>query len=313
MRREWWWCAAILVVAGCSTGGGEGATASTSTTTETTGVVSVMAPTPPAVETVELQVGPGPEVMVSGGLLPSAVTSAISSKGGELADTASWDARYETFGLPRIAGPGVRLVAGEIEALAVDGGWQRRDALQWLFMDVSHASLESILEELAVAAEVSDWSVIERHETVGGGDCTERTFTTSTSEAAWKLSGCTYPEFAGMFAVAVERSGTFVHTPSPVDPSVAAVATSVDGQVTAVSVIFDHPTSTGSAVTLTATVTVSFDAGLADAKALLTEGPLAGWRAAPGDGSVMYSGGIGTRWVVSSGQARLTATGRLSS
>ena len=139
MRREWWWCAAILVVAGCSTGGGEGATASTSTTTETTGVVSVMAPTPPAVETVELQVGPGPEVMVSGGLLPSAVTSAISSKGGELADTASWDARYETFGLPRIAGPGVRLVAGEIEALAVDGGWQRRDALQWLFIASVHS------------------------------------------------------------------------------------------------------------------------------------------------------------------------------
>lgn len=310
MRHEWW-SALALLVAGCSTGGGERATPSTSTTTEMTAVVS--APAPRHVETVALPAGPGPEVTVSGGLLPSAVTSAIMSKGGELADTASWDARYETFGLPRVAGPGVRLVAGEIEASAVDGGWQRRDALQWLFMDVSHASLDSILDELAAAAEVSDWAVGERQETVGNGDCTERTFTTPTDSATWKLSGCTYPDFAGMFAVAVERSGTFVNAPSPVDPSVAALVSSVDGQVTAVSVVFDHPTSTGSAVTLTATATVSFDAGLADAEATLTAGPLAGWRVAPGDGSVMYSGGIGTRWVVSSGEATLTATGRLTS
>ena len=66
----------------------------------------------------------------------------------------------------------MRLVAGEIEASAVDGGWQRRDALQWLFMDVSHASLDSILDELAAAAEVSDRAVGERQETVGNGDCT---------------------------------------------------------------------------------------------------------------------------------------------
>ena len=85
------------------------------------------------------------------------------------------------------------------------------------------------------------------------------------------------------------------------------------GQVTAVSVIFDHPTATGSAVTLTATATVSFGTGLAEAEATLSAGPLAGWRASPGDGSIMYSGGIGARWVVSSGEATLTATGRLLS
>lgn len=310
MRREWW-CAAALLVASCSTGSGDETTASTSTTTEST--VAVSAPAPNGVESVALQVGPGPEVRVSGGLLPSAVTSAMTSKGGELADTASWDASYETFGLPRVAGPGARLVAGEIEAVAVDGGWQRRDALQWLFMDVSHVSLGSILDELAAAAEVGDWAVSERQETVGNGDCTERTFTRATDTTTWKLSGCAYPDFAGMFAVAVERSGTLVNAPSPVDPSVAAVVSSVGGQVTAVSVVFDHPTSTGSAVTLTATATVSFGAGLADAEATLMAGPLAGWRVAPGDGSVMYSGGIGTRWVVSSGEATLTSTGRLTS
>jgi hypothetical protein len=207
----------------------------------------------------------------------------------------------------------VRLVAGEIEASAVDGGWQRRDALQWLFMDVSHASLDSILDELAAAAEVSGWAVSERTETISNGDCIERTFTTLSTPTTWKLSGCKYPDYAGMFAVAVERSGTFANAPSPVDPSVAAVASSVDGQVTAVSVVFDHPTSTGSAVTLTATATVSFDAGLAVAEATLSAGPLTGWRMAPGEGSVMYSGGIGTRWVVSSGEATITASGRLTS
>ena len=123
MRRECW-CAAILAVASCSTGGGNGATTSTTPSTAATAEVTIMATTP-ADAPAELPVGPGPEVQVSGGMLPSSVTSAITSKGGEVADTASWDARYETFGLPRVAGPGVRLVAGEIEASAVDDGWRR--------------------------------------------------------------------------------------------------------------------------------------------------------------------------------------------
>jgi hypothetical protein len=116
-----------------------------------------------------------------------------------------------------------------------------------------------------------------------------------------------------MFAVAVERSGVFTNAPSPVDPSVATVASSLDGEVSAVSVFFGRPASTGSAATLTVSATVSFDDGLADAEATLTTGPLLGWRLSPGEGSVMYSGGIGARWVVSSGEATLTATGRLLS
>lgn len=250
---------------------------------------------------------------MSGGMLPSSVTSAMTSKGGEVADTASWDARYETYGLPRVAGPGARLVAGEIEASAVDGGWRRRDALQWLFIDTTHASLGALLDELAADADINDWVVSERQETVGNGECIERSLTNAATTTTWKLSGCVYPDFAGMFAVAVERSGVFTNAPSPVDPSVNAVASSLDGEVTAVSVFFGPPASTGSAVTLTVSATVRFDAGLADAEATLTTGPLTGWRTAPGEGSVMYSGGIGARWVVSSGEATLTATGRLLS
>ena len=312
MRRHEWWCAGVLLLVGCSASEHhEVPAASTSTTTEVTTVVS--ATTVSGRELVTLPAGPGQEVTVSGGLLPATVTSAITSRGGELADTSSWDARYESFGLPRVAGPGVRLVAGEIEAAAVDGGWQRRDALQWLLMDVSHASLDSILDELATAADIGDWAMAERKETVSDGDCVERTLTTSSSSTTWKLSGCAYPDFASMYAVAVERSGKFTNDPSPVDPSVAAVAASLDGDVTAVSVFFGRPTSTGSASTVSASATVTFAAGLADAEARLTAGPLAGWRASPGDGSIMYSGGIGTRWVVSSGEATLTAVGRLAS
>lgn len=310
MRREWW-CASVLLVAGCSNGGGDGTTTTTSMTATTAEVVTVT--TPPADAPGTLPVGPGPEVQVSGGMLPSSVTSAMTSTGGEVADTASWDARYETFGLPRVAGPGARLVAGEIEASAVDGGWRRRDALQWLFIDTTHASLGELLDELAAGADINDWVVSERQETVSNGECIERVVTNAATTTTWKLSGCTYPDFAGMFAVAVERSGVFTNAPSPVDPTVAMVATSVDGEVTAVSVFFGPPASTGSAATLTVSATVSFDAGLADAEAALTTGPLLGWRAAPGEGSVMYSGGIGARWVVSSGEATLSATGRLLS
>jgi hypothetical protein len=127
------------------------------------------------------------------------------------------------------------------------------------------------------------------------------------------LSGCSYPDFAGFFAVGVERSTTVTQAPSSVDPGVVQVAEALGGAVTRVSVIFGHPTSTGSAVTLTAEATVSFEAGLADAQAVLEVGPLAGWKASPGEGSVMYSGGIGTRWLVISGEAMLTASGRLVS
>lgn len=310
MQRELW-CAAALLMAGCSNGGGDGAMTTTSMTARMAEVATVA--TPPADASAELSVGPGLEVAVSGGLLPSAVTSAITSKGGELADTASWDARYETFGLPRVAGPGVRLVAGEIEAVLVGEGWQRRDALQWLFMDTTHASLGEFLDELAAAADINDWVVSERQETVSNGECIERVLTNAATTTTWKLSGCAYPDFAGMFAVAVERSGVFANAPSPVDPTVATVASSLDGEVTAVSVFFGPPASTGSAVTLMVSATVSFDAGLADAEATLTTGPLLGWRVSPGEGSVMYSGGIGARWVVSSGEATLTATGRLLS
>jgi hypothetical protein len=241
------------------------------------------------------------------------VTTAITSKGGELADTASWDARHETFGLPRIAGPGVRLVAAEIEATAVGGGWQRRDALQWLFMDIAHVSLDELLDDVASAAGVGDWVVSEFQQTVSNGECVERTFTASTTTTTWKLSGCSYPDLAGLFAIGVERSSRFTEEPSPIDPSVAAAAEALDGRVTHVSVIFGHPTSTGSAVTLTAEATVTFDVGLAEARAILERGPMKGWTASPGEGSVMYSGGIGTRWVVTSGEATLRATGRLVS
>ena len=315
MRREW--CALMVVVvllAGCSSGTTGDSVPESSSTSPTTATVVATSSASAAPSTVaELPSGAGAVVEVSGGALPAAVTGAVTSRGGELGDTASWDARYETYGLPRVAGSGVRLVAGEIEATAVEDGWQRRDALQWLLMDVSHASLGEILEELAVAAGLERWQVSERAEMVGNGDCLERRFTTSSTSTTWELSGCSYPDMAGMFAVAVERSGVFANAPSLVDPSVAAVASAMSGQLTSVSVFFGPPLTAGSASTLTVSATVGFEAGLEEAQVTLTAGPLAGWRASPGEGSVMYAGGVGSRWVLSSGSAVFAAAGRLSS
>ena len=159
MRGEW--CALVVVLlAGCSSGTTGDSVPESSSTSPTTATVLATSSASAAPSTVaELPSGAGAVVEVSGGALPSAVTGAVTSRGGELGDTASWDARYETYGLPRVAGSGVRLVAGEIEATAVEDGWQRRDALQWLLMDVSHASLGEILEELAVAAGFERWQV----------------------------------------------------------------------------------------------------------------------------------------------------------
>ena len=62
------------------------------------------------------------EVVVSGGALPTAVASAVTSNGGELVDTAEWDARYGLVGLPIVAGPGVRLVGAEMVSRSLSGG-----------------------------------------------------------------------------------------------------------------------------------------------------------------------------------------------
>lgn len=270
--------------------------------------------TPSAVgDPATLTAGPGAELAVSGGNLPQSVMTGITSNGGEVADTSSWDARFETYGLPRVAGPGVKLVGATLDvsvAEGVPGSWARTDGLQWLFMDSSRDGVNAMLDDMARSAGLESWSVTASPSIVNGANCVVRDYWNETT-TSWKLQGCDFPVFAGMYSVGVTRTGIFTQGPPIVDPSVSAVAAAAGGEVTKVSVTFDHPATAQSVVTLSTSTAVNFVVVDDEAISALAGGPLAGWTHSPGEGSIMFTGGLGTRWVVGSGQAWLSGQGRL--
>ncbi|MFN6121304.1 MAG: hypothetical protein ACK5CE_16950 [Actinomycetes bacterium] len=253
-------------------------------------------------------------VEVAGGALPRDVVAAYESSGGELAVTASWDARFETFGLPRIAGDGVALVSARAEAVAVAGGWQRSDELQWLLRDDAMAGLDGLLDRVAVAAGVDDWTRTDEVSEVQGARCTTRIYTASdVPSPTWRVYGCSYPNELGMYAVAVAREGAFT-TEEPViaEPSAVAVASTVGGHLQEVSVVFARPASVGSLTTLTTRVVIGFERAPVDAVAdSLQRDALEGWRAMPGDNSVLFSGAPGQSWVLGDGSVVFSGEGRL--
>ena len=256
--------------------------------------------------------GPAASVAVVGDPLPRSVIDAIVAKGGELADTASWDARYDTFGLPRITGDRVRLVEAKIDARRMTNGWQRTDELQWLFQDTAHSGLDVLLDELAAAAGISTWAHTKDPKHVDGADCSTRTYARPGDSTMWRLQGCAYPKFPGMYAVGVGRDGLFADgEPQNVEPTAQQVAAAVDGRIDAYTVTFGRPAATGSVSTLRTTVTVSYTGDATVTADTLARGPLAGWQRFPGDGSIMLSGSSGTRWVIGSGTATFDGQGRL--
>ena len=318
----------IVGVTGCSSAGSAGAPATTTGTPAPTATSTPSSPATvpssqaatssgvpgPVTEDQHVVAGPAGSVAVAGDPLPRTVTEAIVAKGGELADPGSWDARYDTFGLPHVTGDGVRLVEASINAQRMTGGWQRTDELQWLFQDKSHNGLDGLLDNLAAAAGVSTWTQTGDRKLVDGADCTTRTYTQPGDPAApvWRLHGCAYPKFPGMYAVGVGRDGLFADSvPQNVEPTARQVAAAVDGRIDAYTVTFGRPAATGSVSTLRTTVTVSYTGDAVATADILVRGPLAGWQRFPGDRSIMLSGSSGTRWVIGSGTATFDGQGRL--
>lgn len=256
--------------------------------------------------------GPAASVAVVGDPLPRSVTDAIVAKGGELADPASWDARYDTFGLPRITGDRVHLVEAKIDARRMTNGWQRTDELQWMFQDTAHTGLDELLDDLAAATGISTWAHANDPKLDDGAECATRTYTRSSDSTTWRLQGCAYPKFPGMYAVGIGRDGLFADgEPQNVEPTAQQVAAAVDGRIDAYTVTFGRPAAAGSVSTLRTSVTVSYTGDATVTADTLARGPLAGWQRFPGDGSIMLSGSSGTRWVIGSGTATFDGQGRL--
>jgi hypothetical protein len=266
----------------------------------------------PVTEDQHLVAGRAASIAVVGDPLPRNVTDAILAKGGELVDPGSWDSRYGTVGLPRITGTRVRLVEASIDARRMTNGWQRTDELQWLFEDTSHNGLDDLLDNLAAAAGIASWSHAGAPKLVDGADCATRTYTQPGDSTEWRLQGCAYPKFPGMYAVGVGRDGLFADgDPQNVEPTAQQVAAAVDGRIDAYTVTFGRPAATGSVSTLRTTVTVSYTGDARATADNLVRGPLAGWQRFPGDASIMLSGSSGTSWVIGSGTATFDGQGRL--
>ena len=77
------------------------------------------------------------------------VTAADDLAGGELATTQDWMARFAPAAMPRLAGDGVHLVEAELDATRMSNGWQRIDAMQWLFTDAASVGVDRFLDQLA--------------------------------------------------------------------------------------------------------------------------------------------------------------------
>lgn len=324
MRRRWLAIvAAATVAAGCTAEGAQ------PVTTESTGAASeptlaAEVSTPHTATTVPLTSsesngnaltpGPGSPIVVDGGLLPRAVIDAVGRRGGELADPSVWDARFETFGLPRVVGVGVMLVEARIDATRMTNGWRRIDELQWLLQDTSSDGISSLLDQAASAAGVAGWPVVETVEVVDGAACTKRVYSVPSVPTSpnWTLQGCAFPTLPGMYSLGVSRDGVFTGAEVPiVEPTVDQVASALAGTVDEVHVEFGHPEATGSVTTLRISVQLSFNTDLDAAVAAVGEGPLSGWQQFPGDASVMLSGTGGASWLLSDGSARFLFEGRL--
>jgi len=235
-------------------------------------------------------------------------------RGGELVNSSVWDARFETFGLPRVAGEGVVLVEATIDATRVTDGWRRVDQLQWLFQDTSSDGIGSLLDRAAAAVGVNGWVVAETVEVVDGASCTRRISTEriAPSSPTWTLQGCSFPAFPGMYSLGVGRDGVFTGAVVPaVEPTVGQVAALLGGTVDEVHVAFGHPEATGSVTTLRISVQVSHSIDSDTAVAAVVGGPLAGWQQFRGDGSVLLSGTGGASWVLSDASARFSFEGRV--
>lgn len=328
---------ALVTLAACSGAAGTN-DGSSSTSSTSTGVPSISSPTtpddgsaapasdagsavpaspPPAGSGALLVAGAGPDVHVRGGDFPPEIVQAYGNRAGELLDVGVWDARFDTYGLPRLvaeSGRGVALVEATLDTRRDGDAWQRTDELQWLFADGSLAGIDPVLADAAAALGIGGWSVERTTDSVDGANCVHLAYSDPAgSSTVWRIQGCAYPKLPGLWSFGVGRDGRFTGTDVPsVNPTVGTVTAAVGGQVDAVLVTFGHPEAEGSVTTLRSRVEVGWSGDLTTAIGTLSAGPLAGWDQFPGDGSTMFaSEADADSWTVGPEVLQFTSEGRL--
>jgi hypothetical protein len=159
---------------------------------------------------VALPSGPAVPYEVDGRPLPTAVVSAYLSRGGQLLRNDDVLGALDLREFPYPSAVGVVVTDATVSVNATDSGAvDREDALGWLF--VEDDTIGEIIDGLARKAglDVAGWRRTESSPNVMGSECLEATYTSELAPVTWKLSGCSYREFAGLRAVQVQRYGSF--------------------------------------------------------------------------------------------------------
>ena len=230
--------------------------------------------------------GPPVPFEVDGRPLPTAVVSTYRSGGGQLVQNV---VAFEVLDLREIPFPsamGVVVTDAMVHVTAERPGVVSRDeGLGWLFVD--DRTLGELLDGLAGAAGLATtgW----RHETVtsavSGADCMETTYSNDSTAVVWTLSGCAYPEFSGLRAVQVRRTGTYVDAGATLGSAsgaiegyfapVVSVALEAGLTVDGWTLDLTQPDSTG------ATTTVTFHLGGDESSVAQLRASLPGWTQVP--------------------------------
>lgn len=263
--------ACLAVLSACTHDDPSSAVASTTTLAVPSALETTTDPVVPQVEVgadlAQPPSGPAVPYEVEGRPLPTAIVSTYLSGGGELLQNDEVLRALDLREFPYPAAMGVVVTDATVSVSAADAGTVRREeALGWLFVD--DKTVGELIEGIARMAglNVVGWSRMDTSSSVSGAECVEVTFTNKSTPVVWKLSGCSYPGFAGLRAVQVHRTGSYTGADLAPVPAVAdllartgPVANAAGLALAGWSLDFTQPDATGSTTTVSFRYTSSND------------------------------------------------------
>lgn len=250
-------------------------------------------------------------VDVASNALPSDITSALTTNGGELADTGAWARRFGTNNLPVLNGAAVHLIEATLQITSDNDTWTRLDELQWIF--ATPTTRNDILDQLARDSGLDDWTMEETSSTVDSAECIVREYQSATASDEWALQGCQFPTFTDLVSIGVSHTTTSDELGELpfMDPSVVDVVADTGANVDQLLVAFGAPAG-GSTSTLTMSLDATTPPGT-DTSALLSAGALAAWNRSDGEaGSAVFAGAPGSYWTTAGTDLRFSNEGRLA-
>ena len=168
---------------------------------------------------------------------------------------------------------------------------------------MSDSTRDAVLDELARAVGLDPATATVVAQPEAGADCVERSYVT---DVEWRIGGCSYEQYRGMFAASVQRIGVWADAPRPLDATIVPVLDGVGGELADSRLSLSNPDESGNTVTIQVT---AFADLAEDQLAGLADGPLVGWTPRPGT-SPSFTGPNGGTWFAFDGVVEYRWGGR---